>query len=54
MSLSYEELKREIDAAPESHVPGLLIAVVRTAIKRQVFQPGGLEKVVARTIESES
>jgi hypothetical protein len=49
-TMGYEELKEEIEKAPMTWLPGLLITTLQTACRRRVFQPGGASKVT-REIE---
>lgn len=49
--MSYDELKKEIEGAPTTWVPGLLRAAVETARKKGVFVPGGLVRFVTRVVE---
>lgn len=49
--MSYEQLKKRIENAPTTWIAGLLRAAVETAIKNNVFAPGGMEKFIARVVE---
>lgn len=45
-SLSYDELKAQIEQAPKTWAPALLIVAVQKAVREKVFVEGGLERVV--------
>lgn len=49
--MTYDEIKKEIEGAPATWMPGLLRAAVEAAIKNGVFVPGGLERFVATVIK---
>ena len=49
--MMYEALKKEIESAPATWLPGLLRVTVEAALRAKVFVPGGLERFVARTVE---
>lgn len=46
--LSYEAIRNEIENLPQTWCPALLFAMVRVCVRKKVFAPGGLEKIVAR------
>jgi len=50
--MSYEQLKAEIKNAPVTWLPGLLVCVVKTALKNKVFKPGGAARI-AKEVEDE-
>lgn len=49
--MDYDTLKANIDHAPLTWLPALLIAVVQACVRGGVFAPGGLEKVVKSAME---
>lgn len=49
--MTYDDIKREIEGAPATWIPGLLRAAVEAAIKNGVFVAGGMEKFIARIVE---
>ena len=52
MKLTYEELVEEIQQAPLSWLPALIIATTQTAYEKGALQPGGASKLVSR-VEAE-
>jgi len=48
----YEEMTGWFQRAPMTWLPGLLIAVVKQCVLRNVFKEGGLERIVAASIKS--
>lgn len=52
MSLTYDELKKEIEKAPLSWLPALLITAAQACYERNALSPGGASKIVGR-VEAE-
>jgi len=50
----YSELVKEMEDRPSSQLPGLFVAIVRECIKREVFNPGGLEFTIKRVQEEKN
>lgn len=46
--MTYDEIKAGIQACPKTWLPALLTEIVRTAIEKQVFKPGGATNLVRR------
>ena len=50
--MTYSEIKAEIEAAPKTYLPGLLVAVVKTLTTKKVLKPGGAARI-AQNVEDE-
>ena len=50
--MTYSEIKSEIEAAPMTYLPGLLVAVVKTLTTKKVLKPGGASRI-AQNVEDE-
>ena len=48
METDYELIKKAIETCPITILPALLVVVLKTAKKKNVFQPGGAERVARR------
>lgn len=49
--MSYSELRLEIENAPRTWLPALLVEIVRQCEKERVFLDGGLVRTVEKIIE---
>jgi hypothetical protein len=52
MKMTYDELQKEIEAAPMSWLPALLIVAAQACYDKGALQPGGASKLVGR-VEAE-
>lgn len=48
---SYEVIRSELEDLPQTWCPALLFVLVKTCVRKKVFQPGGLENIVKRAQE---
>ena len=46
--MSYDEIKKEIQEAPMTYLPALIVVAVQTALEKNVFLRGAASKMVAR------
>jgi hypothetical protein len=53
MKLSFNELKAEIEGAPRTWLPALLIAMVQACIAKKVFRKAGAVELVERVCRDE-
>jgi hypothetical protein len=51
--MTYNEIKAEIMDAPETYLPGLLVAVVKATLDKKVLKPGGAARI-AQEVEDEA
>ena len=51
--MTYNKIKDEIRNAHAAYLPGLLIAVVRASLAKNVFKPGGAARIV-KEVEDEA
>lgn len=53
-TLSYGEIRELLENLPNTWCPALLFVLVKTCVRKKVFQPGGLENIVKRAQEEEA
>lgn len=46
--MDYIDLVKEIESQGVTKLPALLIVVAKQCVKKKVFQPGGMERVISR------
>jgi hypothetical protein len=49
--MSYEEIKKEIEDAPDTWLAALVLVAMKAAIRRKVFKPGELKNLAASVEE---
>lgn len=49
-NLSYNELEEELENLPDTWYPAMIVVIVKAALSRPIFQRGGLERLVDKTI----
>ena len=51
--LDYDELVKQIKNKADTQIPALMIVCMKECIRRKVFKPGGLLRVVKKILEEE-